>query len=138
MRSARNPRAGVDTEPRAGGENHHGLHARSGRPHARQTVGQDCPRAGQADCFRGGVRTSAHGSRCREDAGHPEVPARGVRRLRADGRGDGVGVDRSGRRHPLHRVVPDARQGQGEPDGQPGRRDEGIGDHRPRVGHGPL
>ena len=34
--------------------------------------------------------------------------------------------------------VPDARQGQDQPDGQPGRRDEGVGDDRPRVGHGPL
>mgnify|MGYP003373431165 CR=1 FL=1 len=71
------------------------------------------------------------------DSRHAQVPPRTVRGGRHDGRRDGLGLDRGGRRHPLYRVGADARQGQGEPHGQPGRRDEGVGDDRPRVGDGP-
>ena len=67
-----------------------------------------------------------------------QIPQRGVRGGRHRRRGDGPRLDGSGRRHPLHRVGAHARQGPPEPHGQSGRRDEGVGHDRLRMGQGTL
>ena len=112
--------------------------ARSRRAFAGQESGEDRPRPRQTDRFRRGFRARDFDEGRRENPRHAQVPQGGVRSGRHDGRRDGPCVDRGRRRHPLHRVGADARQGQGEPHGQPGRCDEGVGDDRPRVDDGPL
>ena len=84
---------------------------------ARQVAGQDRPRPCQADRLRRGVCPGGFGPGGRKDPRHAQVPQGGVRGGRHDRRCDGPGLDGGRRRHPLHRVGADARQGQGQPYG---------------------
>ncbi len=117
---------------------HRRLHPRIGRAVARQAHRQAGAFAGQADRLGGGFRTRTRRERGRKDPRHAQVPQGGVRGGRHDRRCDGPGLDGSGRRHPLHRVGAHARQGPPEPHGQSGRRDEGVGNDRLRMGQGTL
>ena len=86
--------------------------------------------------LRRGVQAGGVARRRREDPRRAALHQRHLRHPGHGGHRHGPRLDRSGRRHPLHRVDPHPGQGRPHDDRQPGRRDEGVGHHRAAVGQG--
>ena len=137
-RGARHPRREPAPVARSDGADYLRLHPRSRGARTGQDAGQNRTSPGKRYRIRAGVQPGDIGRRFGKDTRHAQVPQRKVRSERHHGRSYRPGMDRSGRRYPLHRVDTQPRQGQTEPDGQPRRRDEGVGDDSPRMDESPL
>ena len=136
-RRARARRAADQALRRGAQHRHRAVHARGGGAQPRARDRQRHPRRrGQG----GGEPALRSQPGARDHRRHPRAAAvllRGGGAHGDPGRLDGPGLDADRRRHPLHRGLCDARQGEPDPHRSARRRHEGVGARRPLVGPHP-